>query len=80
MLSEEQFAELVSYVSDHVDHDLDRWAYKMVWENREPLPYQVADPINEYAVEWCEENDIDPDEYYDDYDAEDVFTHDNYAE
>ena len=77
MLSEQEFAELVSYVSENVEHDLDRWAHRIIGQ-REPLPDEVADPINEYAAEWCEENGIDPDEYYESYDAEDVFFHDNY--
>lgn len=77
MLSEQEFAELVSYVSSNVDHDLDRWAHR-VMGNREPMPYQLADPINEFAAEWCSDNNIDPDEYSADYEAEDVFYHDNY--
>lgn len=78
MLSIEQFEDMVRYVSDNVDHDLDRYAMRMI-ENRNPLPYELADSINDYAAEWCEENGIDPDEYYGDYDAEDIFMHDVYT-
>ena len=78
MLTVEEFEDLVRYVSDNVDHDLDRYAMRAI-ENRQPVPYELADPINEYAEEWCNENGIDPDEYYGDYDAEDVFMHDAYA-
>lgn len=77
MLSVEEFEDLVRYVSGNVDHDLDRYAMRMI-ENRNPLPYELSNPINDYAAEWCEENGIDPDEYYSDYDAEDVFMHDAY--
>lgn len=77
MLSVEEFEDLVHYVSDNVDHDLDRYAMRAI-DNRGPLPYELANPINDYAAEWCEDHDIDPDEYYGDYDAEDVFMHDAY--
>ena len=73
-----EFEDLVRYVSDNVDHDLDRYAMRMI-DNRAPLPYELADQINHYADEWCLDNGIDPDEYYSDYDAEDVFMHDAYA-
>lgn len=78
MLSKQEFEDLVRYVSDNVDHDLDRYAMRMI-DNREPLPYELANQINDYADEWCRDNGIDPDEYYSDYDAEDVFMHDAYA-
>ena len=78
-MTREEFAELVSYVSRNIEHDLDRWALRIMNEDRCPLPSDVADSINDYAEEWCNENDIDPDEYWSDYDAEDVFFHDNYA-
>lgn len=77
-LSEGEFEELVRYVSDNIEHDLDRYAMRVIG-NREPLPSELADPINDYAAEWCEEHDIDPSEYYSWHDAEDVFMHDAYA-
>lgn len=77
MLTQEEFEELVRYVSDNVDHSIDRYAMRAI-ERREPIPYELADPINDYASEWCEQNGIDEDEYYNDYDAEDVFMHDEY--
>lgn len=77
MLSIEEFEDLVRYVSDNVDHDLDRYAMRMI-EGRNPLPYELVNQINDYAEEWCNNNNIDPDEFYGDYDAEDIFMHDAY--
>lgn len=77
-MTQEEFEDLVSYVSDNIDHDLDRYAMRMIGEHN-PLPYELADLINEYAEEWCNDNGIDPDEYYGEFGAEDVFMHDAYA-
>lgn len=77
-LSDDEFEELVRYVSDHVDHEWDRIGMKYI-EERSPIPYQLEGQINDYAEEWCNDNDIDPDEYWDEYSAEDVFMHDAYA-
>ena len=76
-MSDIEFEQLVQYVSNNVSHDLDRRAWRLIGE-REPLPYELEDEINSYAEEWCEENGIDVDEYYNNYDAEDIFMHDNY--
>lgn len=76
-LSEGEFEELVQYVSDHVDHEWDRIGMKYI-EERSPIPYQLEGQINDYAEEWCNDNDIDPDEYWDEYSAEDVFLHPKY--
>ena len=76
-LSEGEFEELVRYVSDHVDHEWDRIGMKYI-EERSPIPYQLEGQINDYAEEWCNDNDIDPDEYWDEYNAEDVFLHPKY--
>lgn len=73
-----EFEDLVRYVSDNVDHDLDRYAMRMI-ENRSPLPYELATLIDDLAEEWCNGVGIDPDEYYGEFGAEDVFMHDAYA-
>jgi hypothetical protein len=73
----DDFDLLVKYVSDNIDHSLDRYAYKRIGM-REPLPYEVADRIDELAVEWCENNGYTEDDYYDNYDAEDVFMSEQY--
>lgn len=71
------FDLLVKYVSDNISHDYDRWGMRN-YGNREPLPYQLEDAINDLAVEWCEENGYTEDDYYDNYTAEDVFMSDQY--
>ena len=73
-----EFEDLVRYVSDNVDHDLDRYAMRMI-ENRRPLPYELAVQIDDRAEEWCNGVGIDPDEYYGEFEAEDVFMHNAYA-
>lgn len=76
-----EFDELVKYVSDNVEHDLDRHAHRMIGEMRcglrdaEP---ELADSIDELAEEWCNDNGIDPYDYYAYYDVDDVFDHDKY--
>ena len=72
-----EFQDLVEYVSDNVNHVYDREAYELIGD-RQPMPYELSDQIDEYAEEWCNENGIDPDEYYSEYSAEDVFFDDNY--
>lgn len=77
MLSENEFEELVQYVSDNIEHDLDRYAMRMIGD-RQPIPSELSSTIDDLAEEWCNDNDIDPDEYFGDYSAEDVFMHDAY--
>lgn len=76
-MTAEEFGELVSYVSRNIEHDLDNYAMRLI-EERSGLPYQLEEAINDRAEEWCEDNDIDEDEYYDEHDAEEVFFHENY--
>lgn len=78
-MTDVEFEDLVRYVSNNVHHDLDRWAMRIMDEERCPLPSEVADSIDSLAEEWCEENGIDPDEYYSEYGAEEVFWNDKYA-
>lgn len=71
------FDLLVKYVSDNIDHSMDRYAYNQIGK-RYPLPSQVEDAIDELAVEWFEENGYTEEDYYDNYTAEDVFLSDQY--
>ena len=77
MLSEDEFEELVQYVSDNIEHDLDKYAMRMIG-NHQPIPSELSSTIDDLAEEWCNDNGIDPDEYYGEYSAEDVFMHDAY--
>lgn len=80
-MTEQEFSELVTYVSENMEHDQDRYAHRLMGEYRCGLSQtgtRLDEDINDLAEEWCEENGIDPDEYYSDYEAEDVFYHDNY--
>ena len=77
-----QFEELVQYVSDHIEHDLDRYASRQMDEMREPLYSacsELSDAIDSLAEEWCEDNGFDANDYYDYYNSEDVFMHTKYA-
>lgn len=81
MLSEQEFEDLVRYVSDNVEHDLDRATYRIMDDYRcgvRDTGTGLAEAIDQYAEEWCEEHDIDTFEYYGYYDTDDVFFHDAY--
>lgn len=39
---------------------------------------ELSDQITELVEEWCEDNDIDYDEVWEDVDSETVFFHDAY--
>lgn len=76
-MTDYEFQELVAYVSRNIDHDLDRHAYKLMGQHYPLLP-ELSANIDELAEEWCNDHGIDPDEYYSQYDAEDVFLDDYY--
>lgn len=80
-MTKEEFAALVSYVSANMEHDQDRYAHRIMGEYRCGLAQTgtgLDEEINDLAEEWCNDNGIDPEEYYGYYEADDVFYHDNY--
>ena len=80
-MTSEEFTQLVKYVSSNIEHDQDRYAHRIMGEYRCGLSETGTDldqTINDLAEEWCEDHNIDVNEYWDDYDADDVFYHDAY--
>ena len=81
-MTDVEFEELVIlYVSDNINHDLDRYSHRLIGEMRCSLADTgtgLADTIDELAEEWCNDNGIDPNEYYNEYTADDIFDHDKY--
>lgn len=78
---EEEFAQLVSYVSDNVSHDLDRYALKQIDHMREPLYIacpELDDEIRDRVSDWCQDNNVDEDDVWANFDTDDIFFHDNY--
>ena len=78
---QEEFDELVQYVSDNIDHDLDRYAHRRMGQMREPLYSacpELHERIRDLVSDWCNDNDIDEDSVWENYDTDDIFEHDNY--
>ncbi len=71
--------KVVIYVSENINHDLDRYAYNRMGDMREPL-YSACPELDERIAELVEEflEDNDLDLSADDFDTEEIFMHDLY--
>lgn len=81
VMSDLEFEELVQYVSDNINHDLDRYAYNRMYKNREPLYSacpELAERISDLVSDWCMDNDIDEDDVWGEISTDDIFEHDKY--
>ena len=70
---------VVRYVSNNINHDLDRYAYNKMSEMREPIYAacpELDERISDLVEEYLEDNDIDLSA--DDFDTEEIFMHDLY--
>ena len=80
-MTEQEFAELVRYVSENMEHDQDRYAHRQMGNFRCGLDQTgtgLDETINDLAEEWCNDNGIDVDEYWEEYGPDEVFFHDAY--
>lgn len=71
-MTQEQFFEATKFAMDRLDETDHARAMKQIG-NREPLPYDVEDKIADGMDEWCSDNGLDPNEWRDIANEEEIF-------